>query len=70
MGSGKFTITVNRTASVKVKVTSTGLTLLKTYHRMRVKATVRAKDTQNVKGVTAWIVSVQAPPREITVKNP
>ena len=40
------------------------------YHRMRVKATVRAKDTQNVKGVTAWIVSVQAPPREITVKNP
>ncbi len=70
VGSGKFTITVNRTASVKVKVTSTGLTLLKTYHRMRVKATVRAKDTQNVKGVTAWIVSVQAPPREITVKNP
>ncbi|HST16386.1 MAG TPA: Calx-beta domain-containing protein [Gaiellaceae bacterium] len=70
VGSGKFTITVNRTASVKVKVTKMGLTLLKTYKRMRVKATVKAKDTQNVKGVTAWIVSVQAPPREITVKNP
>jgi len=70
VGSGKFTITVNRIASVKVKVTKTGLDLLKTYKRMRVKATVKAKDTQNVKGVTAWIVSVQAPPREITVKNP
>ena len=70
VGSGKFTINVNHTASVKVKVTKTGLTLLKSYHRMRVKATVHAKDTQNVKGVTAWIVSVQAPPREITVKNP
>jgi hypothetical protein len=70
VGSGKFTISVNHSASVKVKVTATGLSLLKTYHRMRVKATITAKDNQNVKGITAWIVSVQAPPREITVKNP
>jgi hypothetical protein len=77
VGSGKFTITVNRTALVKIKVSKTGLALLEAYKRMRVKATVRANDAQGVKGVTAWIVSVQAPlrsptvsPQSITVKNP
>ncbi len=77
VGSGKFTIAVNRTALVKIKVSKTGLSLLKAYKRMRVKATVRANDAQGVKGVTAWIVSVQAPlrsptvpPHSITVKNP
>ena len=77
VGSGKFMIPVNRTAMVKIKVSKTGLALLEAYKRMRVKATVRATDAQGVKGATAWIVSVQAPPRSptvpphsITVKNP
>ncbi len=77
VGSGKFTIAVNRTALVAIKVSKSGLALLKTYKRMRVKATVRANDAQGVKGVTAWLVSVQAPlrsptvsPQSITVKKP
>ena len=70
VGSGKFTITVGKSASVKVKVSRQGLTLLESYHRIRVKATVKAKDQQNVKGVTAWFVTVQAPARQITVKSP
>jgi chitinase len=70
VGSGKFKISVNRSTPVKIKVSKAGLALLRTYKRMSVKATVTAKDTQGVKGVTAWIVTVQAPPRSITVKNP
>jgi len=70
VGSGKFKINVNRSTSVKVRVSKAGLALLRTYKRMQVKATIRARDTQGVKGVTAWLVTVQAPPRSITVKNP
>jgi hypothetical protein len=69
VGSGKFKIKVSKSASVKVKVTKQGEVLVKTYRRIKVKATVKAKDGQNVKGVTAWFVTVQAPARTITLKT-
>ena len=53
-----------------MKVSKQGMALLEAYHRIKVKATVNAKDQQNVKGVTAWFVTVQAPARQITVKSP
>jgi len=69
VGTGKFKIAVHRIASVKVKVTKQGLALLQTYKRIKVKATVNAIDAQNIKGVTAWFVTVQAPARSITIKT-
>ncbi len=69
VGSGTFKIKVTKSASVKVRVTKQGLALLESYRRIKVKATVRAKDAQNVKGVTAWFVTVQAPVRAITIKT-
>ena len=69
VASGKFKIKVGKTASVKLKVTKAGLLLLKSYKRIKVKATVRATDAQKVKGVTAWFVTVQAPARSITIKT-
>ena len=69
VASGKFKIKVGKTASVKVKVTKGGLVLLRSYKRIKVKATVRATDAQKVKGVTAWFVTVQAPARSITIKT-
>ena len=69
VGSGTFKIRVTQSAMVKVKVTKQGLSLLEAYRRIKVKATVSAKDAQNVKGVTAWFVTVQAPVRAITVKT-
>jgi hypothetical protein len=70
VGTGSFKISVGKSARVKVKVTKQGLALLEKYHRIKVKATVKAKDTQNVKGVTAWLVTVQEPSRQITIKSP
>jgi len=70
VGSGTFKIAVGKSARVKVKVTKKGLALLLRYHRIKVKATVRAKDMQNVKGITAWLVTVQEPARQITIKSP
>jgi hypothetical protein len=69
VASGKFKIKVNKTASVKLKVTKAGLALLESYKRIKVKATVKAADAQKVKGVTAWFVTVQAPARAITIKT-
>ena len=69
VGTGKFKMKVNKFTSVKVKITKQGLALLKSYQRFKVKATVNAKDAENVKGVTAWFVTVQLPARSITIKT-
>ena len=69
VGSGTFKIRVTQSAMVKVKITKQGLSLLEAYRRIKVKATVSAKDAQNVKGITAWFVTVQAPVRAITIKT-
>ncbi len=69
VGSGAFKIRVTQSAMVKVRVTKQGLSLLESYRRIQVKATVSAKDAQNVKGITAWFVTVQAPARAITIKT-
>ena len=69
LATGTFKIRVTHSASVKLKVTKQGMALLQTYKRFKVKATVNAKDAQNVKGVTAWFVTVQAPARTITIKT-
>jgi Calx-beta domain len=69
IGSGTFKIHVITSALVKVKMTKQGLSLLEAYRRIKVKATVSAKDAQNVKGITAWFVTVQAPARAITINT-
>ena len=69
VGTGTFKIHVITSASVNVKITKKGLSLLESYRRIKVKATVSAKDAQNVKGITAWFVTVQAPARAITIKT-
>ena len=69
VGSGTFKIRVTQSAMVKVKITKQGLGLLEAYRRIKVKATVSAMDAQNVKGITAWFVTVQAPVRAITIKT-
>lgn len=69
LGTGTFKIKVGKRVRVKVKITKQGMALLRTYRRIKVKATVTAKDTQNVKGITAWLVTVQAPARQITIKT-
>ena len=69
VGSGTFNLHVITSASVKVKMTKQGLSLLEAYRRFQVKATISAKDAQSVKGITAWLVTLQAPARAITIKT-
>jgi hypothetical protein len=73
VGSGTFSVHTGKTGSVVIKLTKPGLTLLKSVKRLKVKATINAKDGAGVKGVTAWIVSVDAPPpivKKPTAKKP
>ena len=62
VGSGTFSVHTGKTGSVVIKLTKPGLALLKSVKRLKVKATINAKDGAGVKGVTAWLVSVAAPP--------
>lgn len=61
VGNGTFTINVGKTSAVPVKLTKAGLAVVKSLHRIRVKATITATDGSGTKGVTAWIVSLVAP---------
>ena len=61
VGNGTFSVHSGKTGTVVVKLTKPGLKLLLSVKRLRVKATVNAKDGSGVKGVTAWYVSVAAP---------
>ena len=73
VGSGKFSVHTGKTGSVVIKLTKPGLALLKSVKRLKVKATINAKDGAGVKGVTAWFVSVDAPPpivKKPTAKKP
>ncbi len=62
VGSGTFSVHTGKTGSVVIKLTKPGLALVKSVKRLKVKATINAKDGAGVKGVTAWFVSVEAPP--------
>ena len=62
VGSGTFSVHTGKTGSVVIKLTKPGLALVKSVKRLKVKATINAKDGAGVKGVTAWFVSVDAPP--------
>ncbi len=61
VGNGSFSIYSGASGSVVMKLTRPGLKLLLAAKRLRVKATIHAKDGAGVKGVTAWLVSVTAP---------
>ena len=61
VGTGTFSVHSGKTGNVVIKLTKPGLKLLLSVKRLRVKATVSAKDGSGVKGVTAWYVSVAAP---------
>jgi hypothetical protein len=72
VGSGKFSLHTGKTGSVVITMTKPGMALLKAVKRLKVKATINAKDGAGVKGVTAWFVSVEAPPpivKKPTVKK-
>ena len=62
VGNGKFSLHTGKTGSVVITLTKPGMALLKSVRRLKVKATINAKDGAGVKGVTAWFVSVEAPP--------
>jgi hypothetical protein len=64
VGTGTFSVHSGKTGTVVVKLTKPGLKLLVSVKRLRVKATVTAKDGSGVKGVTAWYVSVAAPAKK------
>ena len=71
VGNGSFTINAGKVAAVPIKLTAQGLSVLKSLHRIKVKATVTATDATGVKGVTAWIVALVEPPRhtQISIKT-
>ena len=66
VGSGKFAVHTGKTGTVTITLTKPGLPLLQAVKRLKVKATVSAKDGVGVKGVTAWYVSIDAPPAKKT----
>jgi Calx-beta domain-containing protein len=70
VGNGTFTIAVGKTKAVPVKLTKAGFDVVKSLHRIRVKATIKAVDGSGTKGVTAWLVSLVEPKRstQISVK--
>jgi hypothetical protein len=63
VGNGTFSIIAGRTLVVPVKLTAPGLKVVKSLRRIKVKATVKATDGAGIKGVTAWIVVLVAPPK-------
>jgi hypothetical protein len=63
VGNGTFTIKAGKVSAVPVKLTAPGLKVVKSLHRIKVKATVTAVDASGAKGVTAWIVALVAPTR-------
>jgi hypothetical protein len=70
VGSGMFSVHTGKTGTVVIKLTKPGLTLLRSVKRLKVKATINAKDGAGVKGVTAWLVSVDAPPPVVKKPTP
>jgi hypothetical protein len=73
VGSGTFSVHTGKTGTVVIKLTKPGMALLKSVKRLKVKATINAKDGAGVKGVTAWFVSVDAPApivKKPTTKKP
>ncbi len=73
VGNGKFSLHTGKTGTVVITLTKPGMALLKAVKRLKVKATINAKDGAGVKGVTAWFVSVEAPPpivKKPTAKKP
>jgi hypothetical protein len=68
VGNGTFSINAGRTLTIPVKLTTPGLKVVKSLRRIKVKATVKATDGAGVKGVTAWIVVLVAPPKGSGIK--
>ncbi len=60
VATGSYTINFGKTGSFTAKVSAAGMKLLVAAKRMKVKATLTAHDASGAKGVTAWIVSLQA----------
>ncbi len=70
VANGSFRVLFGRTGNFNAKVTPAGMKLLRTYKTMRVKATLSSTDAEGAKGVTAWIVSLQAPTEaKVTTKS-
>jgi hypothetical protein len=61
IASGTYSVPFGRTGTFNAKVTAQGLKLLAAVKRMKTKATFSAHDPSGAKGVTAWIVSIEAP---------
>jgi hypothetical protein len=62
VANGSYSVARGHSGTFTAKLTTAGMKLLRTYKRMQVKATLTSKDAAGAKGVTAWLVSLQAPP--------
>ncbi len=70
VANGSYRVLFGRSGTFNAKVTPAGMKLLRAYKTMRVKATLSSTDAGGANGVTAWIVSLQAPKEAtITTKN-
>jgi Calx-beta domain len=57
-----FSLNFGKTGTLTATLTPAGLKLLLAAKRMKVKATISSHDASGAQGVTAWLVSLQAPP--------
>ena len=72
VATGKFSVHSDKTGTLTVKLSAAGFKLLKTAKRMKVKVTLSSQDASGAKGVTAWLVTLQAPPpaKKAVAKKP
>ncbi len=61
IASGVYSVRFGKTGTFMAKLTPTGLKLLKSREAHEDEGTLSAHDGAGAKGVTAWIVSLQAP---------
>ncbi len=61
VANGSFALVSGKTSKFTAKLTTTGAKLLALYKQIQVKATLTSKDASGAKGVTAWLVTFQAP---------
>jgi len=70
VATGSYKIPFGRNGTFAAKMTPAGMKLLTLYRRMQVKVTMTSSDASGAKGVTAWLVSLQAPPQAKSPAKP
>ncbi len=70
VATGKYSVHFGKTGTFTAKLSAAGLKLLMAAKRMKAKATLSSHDASGAKGVTAWLVSMQAPRQERAKHKP